>query len=89
MKEFIPRFDSWVDLEKPDQHIRAAVMNWIMSRAETPYKDVLREPDFPNMWYGRIPRTLENDQIATCSYWIEEREHLVRCNMFSTLSWPA
>ena len=64
------------------------VARWIMSLADDPYKGVDRDPDMPNLWFGHIPGTYHKGQVVCCSYWIEEQTHTVRCNMFTTLSWP-
>lgn len=56
---------------------------------DDPYRNVRRGPDFQNLWFGAVPNTMNSDgQVVTCSYWILEGEHAVRCDSIVTLSPP-
>lgn len=87
---FGERMDAWIDLEEPQDDLRIAVASWALSRFDDPYQGVRREPGFENLWYGVIPGTQHGDnQVVVCSYWIEERTHVVRCDSIATLALPA
>jgi len=89
LKDFLAALDEWVDQENPGQALRLAVLNWIFTRQEIPYEGVTRESGFENLWFGRVPGTEHGDgQVVVCAYWIQEREHSVRCDKFATLSTP-
>lgn len=81
--------DVWIELEKPDQDLINDVLAWLIARADDPYQGVAREPGFDNLWHGRIPGTSRAGATVVCSYFIVEREHVVRCNAIATLNWPA
>jgi hypothetical protein len=51
---------------------------------------VQREPSMPNLWYGKVPDTFDADDrtVIVCSYFINEREHSVRCDSFARLGLP-
>lgn len=43
----------------------------------------------PTLWFGAVPNTEDAlGQVVTCSYWIEEERHAVRCDNFATLDLP-
>jgi hypothetical protein len=87
---FEQRLDAWVDLEHPVDDLRLLVTAWILSRFDDPYAGVRRERGFSNLWFGVIPRSGHGTGlVVTCSYWIEETTHAVRCDSIATLSWPA
>ena len=85
---FLDNFDQWAGAEDSDQTMRVVVLDWVMTRQESPYQGVRREPSFENLWFGAIPRTARGDQVVVCSYWIEEHDHIVRCDRIATLSLP-
>jgi hypothetical protein len=86
---FIEHLDRWADIESPDPHSRLMVAAWIMDRHEDPYMGVRREPGFANLWFGRIPGTLDRaGSIVTCSYFVYETTRVVSCNGIARLSLP-
>jgi hypothetical protein len=86
---FIEHLDRWVTAESPDADCRLVVAGWVMSRCDDPYSGVRREAGFPNLWFGRIPGTLDGDaSIVTCSYFIFESTRIVRCNSIGRLKLP-
>lgn len=88
--DFTERLDLWISQEPTNVDLRFVVTEWVLSRADDPYQGVNREPGFPNLWYGVIPRTGHGTgQVVACSYWIKEQDHVVQCNLISTLNWPA
>ena len=55
----------------------------------TPYQGVQRVEGFPNLWFGRVPRTVDSKgRAVACSYWIAESTRTVRCDSIATLSLP-
>lgn len=88
--KFTERFLDWVDRETVDEATQRVVNAWIDSRAVNPYKGVALQDGFPDLWFGHIPGTLHQGgySVAVCSYFIDPGERVVRCNMFSSLSWP-
>lgn len=88
LDNFLETFDVWVASEDPSVEVRSAVLAWVFSRAEDPYAGVRREVGFANLWFGAIPRTLRMDTVVACSYWVEERRNVVRCDSLATLSLP-
>ena len=89
LERFLDALDDWIDREHPSENIRFRVTEWILSRFEDPYVDARREPAFANLWYCVVPSSLAGDDVVTCSYWIEEATHTVRCDSFATLTYPA
>lgn len=86
---FLEAFDAWVHLEVPSTDLRIAVLAWVQSRSEKPYEGMRREVDFENLWFGTVPQTAHGSgQVVVCSYWIFERERLLRCDQFATLNAP-
>jgi len=88
LRRFLEAFDEWAELEEPDADLRTMVLAWIFTRAEDPYEGVKRQPGFPNLWFGRVPRTQREWEVVVCSYWIMEQEHAVRCDRIATLNSP-
>jgi len=86
---FIEHLDHWVEIESPDQDTRFRVTDWIVARHDDPYAGVRREPGFPNLWFGRIPGTVDSGgSIVICSYVIFELTHVVRCNAIGRINLP-
>ena len=89
LERFLSEFDAWVERERPSDDLRVIVMEWLVGRQDDPYRGVQREPGFDNLWFGAVPDSNDGaDRVVTCSYWIVESEHLVRCNSFATLGLP-
>jgi len=89
LEGFLERLDAWANQEQPDDDLRLQVTEWILSRFGDPYQGVQREPGFDNLWFGIVPGSLHDaDQVVVCSYWIMERDHVVRCDSFATLGLP-
>jgi hypothetical protein len=88
LSNFLEAFDDWTLTESPPQDVRLAVLDWIFTREETPYKGVKREAGHGNLWWGAVPETQHQGHQVVCVYWIEEGEHTVRCDSFATLSPP-
>lgn len=87
---FTERLIDWIDRETIDEATQRTVVAWIETRATDPYQGVELENGFPNLWWGRIPRTLHKGGFAVviCSYWINAGDRSVRCDNFGSLSWP-
>lgn len=89
LEGFLERLDDWVGLESPPDDLRLIVTAWVLTRYDDPYQGVRREPAFPNLWFGAIPRSYDGrGTVVACSYWIEESRHAVRCDSFATLGLP-
>jgi len=87
--DFEERFDAWVALEQPSPELRVLVLDWILTRQQDPYRGVRREPGFDNLWFGAVPRSSRGTgRAVTCSYWVYEADHTVRCDSFASLSPP-
>src|SRR3954453_2424719 len=87
---FLDRLDAWAALENPSDELRRLVTQWIFSRYVDPYQGVQREPGFPNLWHGRVPRAVHPpDRVVVCSYFIYETTRVVACNSFASLTFPA
>jgi hypothetical protein len=88
--DFVEWLERWANAENPDQDRRLIVAQWVMARHDDPYAGVRREPDFGNLWYGRIPGTWGADgTVMTCSYFVYEQQRRIRCNHIASLSLPA
>jgi hypothetical protein len=86
---FIEHLDRWAELERPDEHTRLVVADWVLSRHDNPYMGVRREPGFANLWFGRVPGTLDGaGSVVVCSYLIYEETMVIRCNGIGRLSLP-
>ena len=89
LEGFLNRLDAWAELESPKDDLRLIVTAWILTRYDDPYQGVRREPSFANLWFGAIPNSDDGSgNVVTCSYWIKESSHTVRCDNFGTLSLP-
>ena len=86
---FIEHLNRWAEIELPDPDTRLRVTAWVMARHDDPYSGVRREPGFPNLWFGRIPDTLdEHGTVVICSYFILATTRVIRCNGIGRLSLP-
>ena len=89
LEGFIERLDEWIERENPSVDLRLLTTAWVMTRTEDPYAGVRREPDFDNLWFGPVPRTVTPEgTVVACSYWIFETAHVVRCDSVATLTLP-
>jgi hypothetical protein len=80
--------DRWSDQESPGFAILEAVVGWIMARRDDPYRGVQREPDFPNLWFGKVPGTTAKGTVVCCSYFVEAQRRMVVCDSIATLNLP-
>jgi len=89
LEGFEEALDRWIATETPDQSLRIVVTQWVLTRFDDPYIGVWRADGFENLWFGTVPTSLHgDDMVVTCSYWIYEGEHRVRCDSIATLSLP-
>jgi hypothetical protein len=88
LDEFVPRLDSWIAQDNPDQTLRVQAYQWIFTRYDDPYQGAERAEGFDNLWFVQVPGTQRGDRILTCSFWIHERERRVECDSFAVLSLP-
>lgn len=90
LERFTEMLEIWATHESASIDLRLVVTAWLFTRLDDPYQGVERETGFENLWYGVVPGSAMDDgTVVTCSYWIEERRHALRCNAFATLHWPA
>jgi hypothetical protein len=85
---FEEAIDRWIEREQPSIDVQFVVGEWVLSRFDDPYSGMQREASFPNLWYGAVPDTEFKGQVVVCSYFVEEREHRVKCDSFATLGLP-
>lgn len=77
---FEEMFTRWVAIESPDVETQLLVIDWIAERRTDPLQGMLRSPDFPNLWFGRVRHTLDSDRtMVTVTYEILTRTRVVRC----------
>jgi hypothetical protein len=88
LESFEERLDLWAELEKPPIDLRLVVAEWVITRMDDPYQGVRRESGFPNLWFGCVPNSGHEGRVVVCSYWVAEREKLVRCDQIASLSSP-
>ncbi len=88
LEAFEERLDAWIALEEPDDDLRLEVTAWVLTRFSSPYTGVRRAQGFDNLWFGAVPHSEVRGEVVTCSYWIFEREALLRCDSIATLSLP-
>jgi hypothetical protein len=86
---FLERLDLWADEAKPSADLVIVVATWIQSRMDDPFDDVERAEGFEDLWFGAIPGSDDGfGNVVTCSYWINVATRSVRCDLFSTSTWP-
>lgn len=86
---FIEQLDSWIERDSPGDDLRLIVTAWIMTRSDDPYAGVRREPEFENLWFGAVPDSEDGaGRIVACSYWVDERLRVIRCNSIAILNLP-
>lgn len=88
LDRFPERFTMWRDLERPEPAVAAVVEEWIPTRKLDPRRGARLEREEDNFYFAQIPGTACGGAIVVCSYWIVEADHLVRCDLFGTLSLP-
>ena len=82
---FLEVLDRWGTIETPSVDLRIIVADWTTEQMVNPYRGMRREPGFDNLWFGPIPGTRAGWSVVTCSYFVFERERIVRCNDICTL----
>jgi hypothetical protein len=86
---FLERMDLWVDDAKPTADLVIVVATWIQSRMDDPFDGVERVEGFEDLWFGAVPASDDGiGNVVTCSYWIKVSTRTVRCDLFSTSTWP-
>lgn len=89
LDDFLEQLDAWAARESPADDLMLIVTIWIMTRGDDPYRGVSRASGFENLWFGPVPDSDDGvGRVVTCSYWIHEAGHRVRCNSFATLGRP-
>lgn len=79
----------WVEEYQPSLTAIENVQNWIYAREADPFSGVRLVPGFDNLMFGVVPGTLDADgRVVTCTYWVQRADHILRCDMISTASWP-
>jgi hypothetical protein len=82
-------FVSWVQRESPDEGTQVKVIDWIRDRRGDPFAGVLRDTGHPNLWFGRVPSTLDDDgTLVTVTYQILMRTRVVRCMLIGRVGLP-
>ena len=93
LQDFLPRFDAWVDQERPLDELRVYVLDWIFTRSRDPYADARRVAGFSDYWQAVIPRSEHFDDHAercavVCLFWLDAAVRIVRCDRIADLSLP-
>ena len=88
LDEFLPRLHLWIETEQPDDRLVNVVREWIITRYDDPYRGARRADVAENLWFAVVPDTLRQGRVTACSFWIYERDHIVRCDAFASLSLP-
>jgi hypothetical protein len=89
LTRFEEHLDRWADIDQPDEDDRLVVANWVMTRHDNPYQGARREPVHPNLWFARIPGTVDKDgTIVVCAYYIFEQAKIIRCDSIMRLGLP-
>jgi hypothetical protein len=91
LEGFQEQFDLWAERDEllSDQDLRLIILAWAHSRMDDPYRDVSRDPQVDNLWFGAIPGTdMAGGRVATGSYFVFESHRLVKCNSFAILTRP-
>ncbi|BCB74272.1 hypothetical protein GCM10022251_73350 [Phytohabitans flavus] len=82
-------FLSWVDRELPDEATQTRVIDWMRDRRADPFAGMLRDLNHPNLWFGRVPHTLDKaGTLVTVSYQILMRTRIVRCMSIGRVGLP-
>ncbi|MFI5895613.1 hypothetical protein ACIA5D_36515 [Actinoplanes sp. NPDC051513] len=89
LDRFPQRLALWRDREQPPAEVLAVVEEWIPTRRFDPRRGAQLERAEDDFWWARVPGSHYDGQIVICSYWIVAADRVVRCDLFSTLSWPA
>jgi hypothetical protein len=88
---FEERFEEWLAAEQLAGYgdIELIEWIWIHARAQNPYAGVRREPGFDNLWWGKIPGSVDGrGRVVTCSYFVNESDGTVQCAMFGWHTGP-
>ncbi len=89
LEDFLERLDDWAEHEGVPDDLKLIVTAWIFTRMEDPYRGVRLVENFPNLWFGVVPRTSDGSgRYVTCTYWIQETRRAVRCDIFGWLHSP-
>ncbi len=83
--------DAWIERDKPSEDLSYVVTEWVFTRDADPYQGAHRVEGIPNLWQMVVPGSAHGTgtgQVVFCSYWIEESQHMVRCDNIATLNWP-
>ncbi|SNT07729.1 hypothetical protein SAMN05421812_10360 [Asanoa hainanensis] len=89
MVRFEEMFDSWVKRDGPDTETQIKVIEWIGNRRADPFAGMLRDTNHPNLWFGRIPYTLDGEgTLVTVAYEILTRTRVVRCMLIGRVGLP-
>jgi hypothetical protein len=84
----IEALDRWAERENPSQDLRVIVTEWAFNRHTDPYQGMKRVSGFASLWFGEVRGTRSHGTAVTCTYWIDEAEHRLRFDNFTTLSLP-
>jgi hypothetical protein len=89
LRDFEKQFDEWMERDPQPVRLRHIVQAWVVTRYVDPYEGVRQQEGFDNLWAGKVPGTEDGcGHAVSCSYWIEESTHTVKCNSFAILGEP-
>jgi hypothetical protein len=86
---FEEMFESWTKRESPDPATQTRVIDWIRDRRDDPFAGMMRDTGQPNLWFGRVPYTLDSSgTLVTVTYQILMRTRVVRCMLIGRVGLP-
>lgn len=89
LEEFLPRLYVWAEGEQADDDLINVVREWIFTRMDDPYRGAKRSDVADNLWFVKnVPGSYRDGRVVTCAFWIKEREKIVTCDGFASLSVP-
>jgi len=89
LERFLERLDLWVADAEPSADLVLIVTAWIQSRMDDPFEGVRRVEGFADLWFGAVPASDDGlGNVVTCCYWVSVSTRTVRCDLFSTSTWP-
>ena len=88
--EFEEYCDAWAAITNPADELHNIVVTWFSTLAENPYHreaELITNEKIPPFWFIRVPNSHDgHGDVVTCTYWINELDHSVRCCNFTSMS---
>ena len=88
LRDFLERFDEWVERENPPENWAIGTMAWIHGLLDDPYSHASRHPEWEGWWFSVVPGAQDHSAAVVCLYRVDEARREARCSTFSILSKP-